>query len=304
MNAQTEHMLADALAQTGEQTPIKSCISMGGDATQRVWRISLHDGRKLIAKAAPETHAKRVLTEAAGLQALAQSGHLLVPDAHDPVNSDAHTVLIMQHLGQASQPPTNDDWARFGRELASHHQTEPPKQIGTHQYGWDRDNYLGATPQPNNLCDDWVEFNAVHRLGYQLRLAREHGQLSKHDCGAIQRVIDRLNEFIPHRPHPALLHGDLWSGNAIITQVAGNTRIAVIDPAPHYGDAWADIAMMRLFGGFPDACLRAYAEVINDNDRIEQRTLVYQLYHTLNHLNLFGASYRDSALRIARRLVE
>jgi len=110
--------------------------------------------------------------------------------------------------------------------------------------------------------------------------------------------------MIPDRPKPAWLHGDLWSGNALPTTDAdGSSRIAVIDPAAYIGDGWADIAMMRLFGGFPAACFHAYEQCVDDDDRIEKRIAVYQLYHVLNHLNLFGRGYAGQALAIADRLV-
>jgi len=119
----------------------------------------------------------------------------------------------------------------------------------------------------------------------------------------LRRVIERMGDFLPRKPRPALLHGDLWSGNALAARTKDGVRIGVIDPAVYVGDAWADIAMMRMFGGFPPSCLDSYHAATNDTDGVEERVLVYQLYHMLNHLNLFGGGYKGSALGIAHRLV-
>jgi fructosamine-3-kinase len=119
----------------------------------------------------------------------------------------------------------------------------------------------------------------------------------------VERVIGRLETLIPQRPKPALLHGDLWSGNALTAvDEAGAQRIAVIDPACSYGDGWADIAMMKLFGGFPSHCLDAYAAEADDRDGLEARLAVYQLYHVLNHVNLFGRSYAGQAMALVAAL--
>src|SRR5690606_7037940 len=117
-------------------------------------------------------------------------------------------------------------------------------------------------------------------------------RLGRDEAALIQRVIDQLESLIPRKPKPALLHGDLWSGNALPAQDhTGRKRIALIDPAPSIGDGWADIAMMELFGGFPRACCDAYAARNPDQANIRTRIGVYQLYHILNHINIFGRSY-------------
>ena len=107
----------------------------------------------------------------------------------------------------------------------------------------------------------------------------------------------------PRTPAPALLHGDLWAGNALAVVDPEGPRIAVIDPACSIGDGWWDVGMMQLFGGFPDACLRAYADAVDDHDRVESRTAVARLYHLLNHVNLFGRGYAAQALAVAGALV-
>ncbi len=112
-----------------------------------------------------------------------------------------------------------------------------------------------------------------------------------------------MDEFIPRQPPGALLHGDLWSGNAIAGRAGERIGVFVIDPAVYHGDPWADIAMMRQFGGFPETCFEAYAEVNRDHEQLDTRIRVYQLYHMLNHLNLFGGSYLASVSALTRALL-
>ena len=126
--------------------------------------------------------------------------------------------------------------------------------------------------------------------------------LRTNETARIQVVIDTLEDHIPLYPKPSLLHGDLWSGNAIPTGVGDDERIAVIDPACYIGDGWADIAMMKLFGGFPDPCIEAYSASVSDHAQLDSRIAVYQLYHILNHVNLFGRSYVRQAMAIAGSL--
>lgn len=291
----------DTLRQAGITAPVRSTRTMSATLDQQVIELILPEERRLVAKVTPRDASDRLHAETDALDALRRPGHLLVPRVHALCDTDRHTVLLMEKLTPA---PTRIDedavWSRFGSDLAHHHLSTPPAT-----YGWSRDNFLGPTPQPNTRCDDWIEFNAYRRLGYQLELAQLHAHLTGHQADTINRVIDRLPDFLPRHPAPALIHGDLWSGNAIPTldPETDTPRIAVIDPAVSIGDAWADIAMMRLFGGFPQACFTAYYKANGDHEQLEYRLRVYQLYHTLNHLNIFGAGYKDSAMSIAHRLL-
>lgn len=269
------------------------------DANQQVIDLALDDNSQLIAKITARDSGDRLHAEADALCALREPGILLVPRVHILRETDTHTVLLMDKLDPA--PRVDDDtWARFGRELAAHHQATPPTP-----FGWLRNNFLGPTPQPNTQSDDWVYFNATSRIGYQVERAKIHGHLTARESEPLQRVIDRLPNLIPRSPAPALIHGDLWSGNAIATldPTTNTPRIAVIDPAVSIADAWADIAMMQLFAGFPKPCLDAYRQANTDHDQLESRIAVYQLYHMLNHLNIFGTSYKNAALAIAQRLL-
>ncbi|MHC4946892.1 MAG: fructosamine kinase family protein [Planctomycetota bacterium] len=283
--------LRQALDAAGVDAAVVGAEALGGGCIHEVRVVSLADGRRLVVKGNVPSMAPAFAAEADGLRRLAATGTVLVPvPLVDGVFGGA-ALLVMSHV--APGPATDAAWARLGEDLARLHAAEAGPR-----YGYEIDNHLGATPQPNGWCDDWVRFNAEHRLGHQLDLARRHGALTAGEQTRVERVIDRLGSLVPRRPKPALLHGDLWSGNAL---PAAGDRVAVIDPACSIGDGWADIAMMRLFGGFPASCFAAYRRAADDHDDVETRIAVYQLYHVLNHVNLFGRGYAAQAMALAGR---
>ena len=186
------------------------------------------------------------------------------------------------------KPPTEAAEASLGARLANLHRSRVA------QFGWHIDNTIGSTPQRNAWSDDWLAFYLEHRLQFQLQLAEKNGyggnlQLEGH------RLLNNLGQFFSgYWPDASLLHGDLWGGNWAVC--AGEP--VLFDPAVYYGDRETDIAMTKLFGGFGPAFYEAYNDAWPLSDGHERRCLLYQLYHVLNHLNLFGASYlaRSEAL--------
>ncbi len=207
--------------------------------------------------------------EAGGLAALRNAG-LRSPEplAHGVAGDQA--FLLMEFL----QLQSNGDFAALGKMLAAaHHHTAP-------RFGWQRDNYIGTTPQANGWCDDWAKFWRERRLLPQLELARRNGFDLK--INSLDLVLEK------HRPRASLLHGDLWSGNAAFTSIGAPV---VFDPAVYYGDREADLAMTELFGGFPREFYKAYREAFPLPPGHELRKHLYNLYHLLNHLNLFGGGY-------------
>ncbi len=292
----TEQRLAGALAAAGYGAEVIDSRVLVGGCIHDVRRLTLADGTTVVAKIDRADRHEFFEEEAASLRALAATGTVLVPEVRSVVREGPMAVLFLAALEPCPAGP--DQWRRFGQELAQLHLADPPCA-----YGFQAGNHLGTTPQPNAWCDDWVQFNAEHRLGHQLTLAGDRDLLTADESRRVECVIDRLASLIPRRPRPALLHGDLWSGNALAAvDERGAARIAVLDPACSYGDGWADIAMMKLFGGFPEACFEAYASEIDDHDRIESRLAVYQLYHVPNHVNLFGRGYVSQAMALVRTL--
>ncbi|MCZ4303217.1 fructosamine kinase family protein [Zoogloeaceae bacterium G21618-S1] len=230
--------------------------------------------------------------EADGLVALAASDAFRVPHVLGSGATGDEAFLLLEHLSLRPLA-SDDDGQRFAEALVQLH-----RDTGVH-YGWPRDNFIGATPQANPQGDGWAQFFIKHRLIPQLELARAKGY-----AGALGRDADALLErvpglFVDYRPQPSLLHGDLWNGNAAMDDTG---RPAIFDPAVYRGDRDADLAMSELFGGFPHSFYVAYRRAWPPVDGYEQRKTLYNLYHVLNHLNLFGRGYLGQAERMIRGL--
>ncbi|EAR22559.1 fructosamine kinase family protein [Nitrococcus mobilis] len=230
--------------------------------------------------------------EAAGLRLLAQPGVLRVPQPICCGTSGVTAYLVLEHieLGRGGAPGAEC----LGAGLAGIHRMTRPR------FGWDRDNTIGSTPQINRPTDDWVAFYRDHRLGFQLELAERNGY-----GGPLTKAGFRLLEKLPlvcagHHPVASLLHGDLWGGNAAFDR---NGVPVLYDPAVYFGDRETDLAMTELFGGFDASFYRAYQAAWPLTVGYELRRDLYQLYHVLNHLNIFGAGYADHARRLIDRLL-
>ncbi len=231
--------------------------------------------------------------EADGLKALTRAGTHRVPAVLATGATEDGAYLALEWL-DLKPLETREDAEAAGHALAAlHHQTGE-------QHGWQRDNFIGSTPQANPASDSWPFFFARQRLKPQLALARLNGYPR-------ELLVDgeRLAEAVPallfdYRPTPSLLHGDLWHGNAAMA----DGRPALFDPAVYYGDREADLAMTELFGGFPGAFYLAYQESWPLDHRFQQRKNLYNLYHMLNHLNLFGRSYLGQVQRMMKKLLK
>ena len=213
-------------------------------------------------KEAAAERADAFAAEADGLEALRP--HIRVPAVLDRGIRHGKAFILLEPL----ELRRGGDFAALGRMLAALHRQTGPR------CGWSRDNYIGLSPQQNGWCDDWTEFWRERRLRPQF----ERAGLK---CEFFEELLKN------HRPQPSLLHGDLWSGNAGFTAEGP----VVFDPAVYYGDREADLAMTELFGGFPREFYRAYDEAFPLAPGYEKRKHLYNLYHLLNHLNLFGGGY-------------
>lgn len=197
--------------------------------------------------------------------------------------------LLIEDLKPASR--CSDYWVIFGRELAKMHENTKSK------FGFNRNNYIGSTPQPNQWMEDGYRFFSQERLMFQADLANERGLLQSGYVGKTESLCKRLHDLVPMQP-ASLIHGDLWSGNAISDS---DGKPAIIDPATHYGWAEAELAMTTLFGSFPDRFYSAYEEVRALESQYRSRFPIYNLYHLLNHLNLFGRGYLGQVQAILNR---
>ena len=227
--------------------------------------------------------------ELLGLSALQATDTIRVPR---PLVSGATTnraYLVLEQL--ALRPSTADSQERLGRELAGLHRCS-----ATH-FGWERDNFIGTTPQPNPRLTSWISFLREHRLGHMLHLARECG----HCFQGADSLLDHLDHFFENEPPPSLLHGDLWGGNAGALR---DGSPVTFDPAVYFGDREADLAMTMLFGGFTSSFHASYREAWPLSPGHENRFKLYNLYHVLNHTVLFGDSYAQQAQEMINYLVE
>ena len=229
--------------------------------------------------------------EADGLRALSAANSIRVPN---PVaNGTAQSIgfLVVEYLALQNH---HSDFARMGRDLANLH-----RSLGT-PYGWHQNNFLGGSIQINSHQSNWAEFFNNNRLGYQFQLACDNGFGAR--LGMLQdRVLDRVTSILDsHKPEPSLLHGDLWQGNYGF--IEGGVPV-IFDPAVYVGDRETDIAMTRLFGGFPSSFYESYRKEWPLPSGWEQRQVLYNLYHVLNHLNLFGGSYLQQSESMCRQLL-
>ncbi|MGH8550969.1 MAG: fructosamine kinase family protein [Methylococcales bacterium] len=222
--------------------------------------------------------------ESEGLREIAATATVRVPEPIAFGVENGAAFLILQFLTLKSSTARSD--RVLGEQLAAMH------GIPQSDFGWVRDNTIGLTLQANDRSDRWIDFWRDHRLAFQLELARKNGcQPSLLDRGAL--LCEKLQGlFDGYTPAPSLLHGDLWAGN---TAADESERPVIFDPACYYGDRECDIAMSELFGGFGKEFYKAYHEVWPIDPGYRIRKTLYNLYHVLNHFNLFGGAYQRQA---------
>ena len=228
--------------------------------------------------------------EALGVKQMYDTNTIRVPKpiCYGVAGNSCYIVLEWLDMGRGDSNASEE----MGRKLAQMH-----KKSLSNKFGWDMNNTIGSTPQINSWTDDWVEFWTKHRLGYQFELGKRRG-------GSFPQADELLNA-IPellsgHEVQPSLVHGDLWGGNAGFT-VDGEPII--FDPATYYGDREVDIAMTEIFGGFSAGFYQGYNEVFPLNDGYEKRKNLYNIYHILNHFNLFGGGYGSQANGMIGRIL-
>jgi len=260
------------------QKPVAGgCINNGA-------RLQTASGASFFLKtngSAPEDMFTR---EAEGLAALRQANRPRVPEAF----LWAEEFLLLEDLAPA--PRAADYWETLGRQLAQLHSHTNP------HFGFDHDNYLGSTTQPNRWTEGGYAFFAEQRLSFQARLARDGGRLTRSQTAQVERLAARLPDLVPQQP-ASLIHGDLWAGNAISDE---RGQPALIDPAAHYGWPEAELGMTALFGGFDPGFYSAYEEEHPLVKGWRKRLAIYNLYHLLNHLNLFGEGYHAQVIQVLR----
>ncbi len=264
----------------------------GGDINQAA-QFTLHGGDRVFIKWNTDVGPDFFMAEANGLQTLAEARAIRVPAVLAVGSGPAFLVTEWIDTGGAGM--ADMDFAeRLGQELAALH------NYTADRHGLEGDNYIGSLPQPNVQTTSWVGFFRDQRIGAQMAIARERGQLPPQREHALERLQNWLPVFLDDEAiRPSLLHGDLWGGNYM---VAANGDPVLIDPAVYYGHREMDLAMTELFGGFSAGFYSAYNDAY-PLEGYEKRRQLYQLYPLLVHMNLFGGGYGARVDAIVRRYV-
>lgn len=265
-------------------------VSIGGGCINQTSRITGQDGRQFFVKLNTAGSLAMFQAEAAGLNALAATQTIRVPHATTCGIDGSNAFLVLEYLDLNA----HGDSSLLGEQLAALHRC-PQKQ-----FGFAQDNFIGSTLQPNTQASDWLAFWRERRLGFQLRLTAQKGYGDR-----LQSLGEKLLEALPgffasYSPTPSLLHGDLWNGNH---GYLGDGTPAIFDPAAYCGDRESDIAMTELFGGYPADFYAAYRAAWPLDSGYTTRRDLYNLYHILNHTNLFGGSYAKQAEQLILKLL-
>ncbi len=265
----------------------------GGDINE-AYHLLLTSGEEVFLKLNARAEENFFPAEVHGLKCMKECGANVPEVLAMGKLPDGTGYLLLSYVKSSACKP--DYWIRLGYMLGDMHRTATGRFIKEGNFGFDRYNFIGATKQVNKPKAGWIEFFRENRLGYQIKLADHY--FDKEDKRRLRRILDHLEEFLTEPKFPSLLHGDLWGGN-VMADSQGMPML--IDPAAYVGHHEADLAMTELFGGFDPAFYDAYHELIPREPGYADRRELYNLYHLLNHLNLFGRSYLVSVRRILKK---
>ena len=275
----------------GPASQVVSRRRLGGGCINAAEEYLLSGGERFFVKRNKSSFSGLFAAEAAGLEALSVPGSPRVPRVLGIHDDGTEQILILEFIDSGAKSP--DFWPSFGRKMAELHRVNSRKG-----FGFDGDNHIGATEQKNEWRSTWLEFFASQRIGFQLELARSRGRIDTGTASHCEQFISRISDILIEPEHSSLLHGDLWGGNYMVGEEG---EPVLIDPAVYFGHREADLAMTELFGGFNPGFYEAYNEVFPLEPGYSQRRDAYNLYHMLNHLNLFGGSYAGSVRAILQR---
>ena len=276
---------------TGNQFHCQEQQASGGGCINNTYTVRYGD-RAYFVKLNSARLSEMFAAEAEGLNEIAASSTIRVPEVICYGSSGNQSYLVLEHIVLGHGDSASHE--QLGRDLAQMH------HYCADRFGWQRDNTIGSTPQLNAESNDWLTFWREQRLAFQLHLAAQNGY-----TGRLQNLGEQLLPgidvfFTSYTPAASLLHGDLWSGNYGFSQ---DGTPLLYDPAVYYGDRETDLAMTELFGGFNSSFYRAYEESYPLDTGYPQRKTLYNLYHVLNHLNLFGGGYLSQAESMLGQLV-
>lgn len=284
MNGQNDTETIQPIADI-EDFCVSEITPLAGGSINKVFLLITSEGKKVLKLNEARKFPGMFEAEAEGLRELKKSQSVDVPDVFTTGETDKLAYLLLEYKEEASQKTVF--WSRFAQELAALHQTTSDK------FGFHSSNYIGSLPQYNHQHTSAAEFYLTQRLKPQFKMASENG-FSFHE---LEAVFQNISKAIPEEA-PALIHGDLWSGNYITNEKG---LPCLIDPAVSYASREMDLAMMKLFGGYPEEVFTEYNQIFPLQPGFEDRIPIWQLYYLLVHLNIFGSSYLGAVKNILSR---
>lgn len=272
------------------QKPITNSSAITGGDISHAYKIETPKRSYFVKTSKDYSALAMYKAEAKGLIQIADTKTIATPKVVASSEFNGAAYLVMEFM--ETKRPDSKDFENFGRQLAQLHRAPTTSKFGNTNH-----NFIGSLPQSNTNHQSWTNFYVYERLMPQLQMAAGKGLLDKKQLPQITSLLKTCSDLFGEVA-TALLHGDLWSGNYLISL---DSAPYLIDPAVYIGHHEVDLAMTKLFGGFGEAFYKAYHEIIPPHENQSELTEIYQLYYVLVHLNLFGSSYIGSVLRIIRR---
>ena len=275
---------------SGQAFPVRQQQSLSGGSINTAFVLTAETGTQYFVKTNTAGQKAMFEAEAEGLRVMASSETIKVPEPLCFGENSMQSYIVMEFLEMQGRA----DQSVLGEQLAAMH------RVTAEQFGWQINNTIGATFQPNEYRHNWLEFWSEQRLGFQLQLAAKNGYGGELQSLGEKLLLEMPKLFTGREIKPSMLHGDLWGGN-----VAGlNDGTPVIfDPAFYYGDREADIAMTYVFGGFGPDFYASYQNAFPLDDGFAVRKTFYNIYHIINHLNMFGGGYHGQAINMLEQVL-
>lgn len=275
---------------TGRPFSVVRQQSMAGGSINSAYLLTAENGQQYFVKTNSGGQLAMFAAEARGLQAIASSHTLKVPELVCFGETPLQSYIVLEYLDLAGSA----DQRVLAEQLAAMH------RVTVAQFGWDIDNTIGATFQPNDRTESWLDFWHQHRLGFQLQLAAKNGYGGELQSLGEKLLLEMPKLFVGREITASMLHGDLWGGN--VAGLKDGTPV-IYDPAFYYGDREADLAMTYLFGGFSADFYASYQNAFPLDDGFTVRKTFYNIYHIINHLNLFGGGYHGQAIHMIEQVL-
>ena len=275
---------------TGQAFSVKQQQGVAGGSINAAFLLSSDDGRQYFVKTNQTGQKAMFEAEARGLQEIASSNTLKVPKSVCFGENQAQSYIVLEYLDMAGRA----DQRILGEQLAAMH------NVTAEQFGWDMNNTIGATHQPNDWMENWLDFWSEQRLGFQLQLAQKKGYGGELQSLGEKLLVEMPKLFNGQEIKPSMLHGDLWGGN--VAGLKDGTPV-IFDPAFYYGDREADIAMTYVFGGFGPDFYASYQNAFPLDEGFAVRKTFYNIYHIINHLNMFGGGYYGQAIHMLEQVL-